>query len=238
MKSLTTLTLTTALSTGLFGITACSSGNETQAVVPVGEFQLDEITPTHGTANGETIALLRGSGFVPGMTVKFGQAESRQVTFINDSMMTALVPTHPPGTVKVSLGAAGSSNVSILNEAFSFFEQVPDDGTDTDGDGLTDVAEQIVGYPIKVDLLGLGLNSEHLIEYTVNSSPIDPDTDDDGLNDAEEFFARTNPRDHDTDGDGLWDLEEAKRWLTSPISVDSDGDARDADPSSKLSTIP
>jgi len=30
--------------------------------------------------------------------------------------------------------------------------------------------------------------------------------------------------DRDTDNDGLNDAEEVYRWLTSPVSVDSDGD--------------
>ncbi len=205
-----------------------------------GPLQVQQITPTIGTTEGETIALIRGAGFTPGMTVHFGDAEAKDVTFINDRMITALVPPHTAGSVdlEITRESADQDFTAGIVDAFRFMATPPDDGTDTDGDGLTDVQEQVLGYRLKVDFYGLGLNPEHLIAFNTNSDPLDPDTDDDGLNDNEEFLAKTNPRAKDTDGDGLWDSEEAKRWLTSPISIDSDGDARQSDPSTDFSTIP
>jgi len=41
-----------------------------------------------------------------------------------------------------------------------------------------------------------------------------------------EWIIGTDPRSTDTDRDGLSDSEEWFRWLTSPTSVDTDGDAR------------
>ncbi len=56
-------------------------------------------------------------------------------------------------------------------------------GTDTDGDGLYDSVENSIG-----------------------TSPTDPDSDDDGLNDGEEYNdLGTDPLDWDSDGDGLPD---------------------------------
>ncbi len=204
-----------------------------------GPLQIQQITPTVGTTEGETIALISGEGFVPGMTVRFGDDEAEDVTFISDRMITALVPPHTAGAVDVELtrrSDGGDFSVG-LPDAFRFMGFFPGNGADTDGDGLTDL-EELLGYRLKVDFFGLGLDADHLVEFSTNSDWFDPDTDDDGLNDGEEFLAKSNPRDKDTDGDGLWDGEELKRWLTSPISIDSDGDAREADPSTNRSTIP
>jgi len=60
----------------------------------------------------------------------------------------------------------------------------------------------------------------------------------DGLGDNEEYAYQTDPQNNDTDGDGLWDGEELHRCYTSPVSVDTDGDARGPDPSTASSTLP
>ena len=73
---------------------------------------------------------------------------------------------------------------------------------DTDGDGLTDEDESLLG-----------------------SDPTDPDSDDDGLDDlAEAAIHGTDPTSPDTDGDGLDDLVEATRLPTSPTAADTDAD--------------
>ena len=49
----------------------------------------------------------------------------------------------------------------------------------------------------------------NLEEYKLDTSPINPDTDDDGLNDYEEVYIyHTDPLNADTDGDGLSDGKE------------------------------
>lgn len=55
------------------------------------------------------------------------------------------------------------------------------------------------------------------------ADPCDPDSDDDGLNDGDEYAAGTDPNDPDTDDDGLGDLEEVN-GCTDPLSGDTDGD--------------
>ena len=71
---------------------------------------------------------------------------------------------------------------------------------DTDGDGLTDAEEIVLGTVIN-----------------------DRDSDDDGLEDREEVDGPTDPLVADTDGDGLNDGDE-KRQGTDPNATDSDGD--------------
>ncbi len=99
----------------------------------------------------------------------------------------------------------------------------PDDGRDTDGDGLTD-HQEFVGWDITVDFEGYG--SASAVSRRVTSDPLSRDTDGDGLSDRVEHRLRTDPRSADTDGDGLDDRDEVRVWRTKPASVDTDGDAR------------
>ncbi|MCH7994905.1 MAG: IPT/TIG domain-containing protein, partial [Planctomycetes bacterium] len=206
---------------------------------------INNVVPTRGLVESNTIVLVEGEGFTPGMWVYFGDQPAKEVFVLTDGMLTAITPAHPTGTVDVRLDAQvqGQRYEVGMPEAFAFFALPDEDpGTDKDGDGLTDL-EEITGWDIKVDIFGFGLNPGHFgsfLEHHVDSNPGvgETDTDNDGLTDLEEFFVKSNPRDPDTDGDGLWDGEEWHRWLTSPISVDTDGDARSADPSSPQSTLP
>lgn len=100
------------------------------------------------------------------------------------------------------------------------------DSADPDGDGLGNSTE-IAGWTIDVDARGYGLDViDRLETRQVTSDPERSDTDGDGLDDAEEQAANTDPRSIDTDGDGLNDYDELRIYKSSPISKDSDGDAR------------
>ena len=69
---------------------------------------------------------------------------------------------------------------------------VTDDGTDTDGDGLTDYQE-VNGEVV--------LATGEVIIFSP-TNPLEPDSDGDGLTDGEEVLAfRTDPNNSDTDGD-------------------------------------
>ena len=101
---------------------------------------------------------------------------------------------------------------------------------DTDGDGFADGDEEI-GWDITIDALGYGSDGAGrlLIMRHVTSDPTMEDTDGDGLDDYQEYLIHTDPQSSDTDGDGLTDTEEWHRWMSSPTSVDTDGDARGPD---------
>ena len=129
------------------------------------------------------------------------------------------------------------ADAAQLADAFDEIQRKnEDDGTDSDGDGLTDCQEQngaIGGFgfgkrytsdPAVADTDGDGLSDATEVgprrtfsifgrTYTFNiivSDPRDPDSDDDGLSDAEERVHRTSPWIADSDGDGVSDRDEIR----------------------------
>ncbi len=125
---------------------------------------------------------------------------------------------------------------------------------DTDGDGLTDDEEAVLGTdPLNpdTDFDGL-LDGEEVnvygtdptnpdtdggtigdgVEVANGTDPLDPtddvplptDTDGDGLTDAEEAVIGTDPNNADTDGDGLIDGDEVNTFNTNPLDPDTDAD--------------
>lgn len=108
--------------------------------------------------------------------------------------------------------------------------------TDTDGDGLNDYYEDVIGTDYKnADTDGDGLNDyvENNITHTDPTiydsvengiSDADIDMDEDGLSNAEEIELGTSPLDNDTDNDGISDGDEVNIYGTDPLNPDSDGD--------------
>ena len=107
---------------------------------------------------------------------------------------------------------------------------------DTDGDGLPDAYEKLLGTdPLKIDTDGDGLTDYQELKLT-NTSPLKPDTDGNGISDAkedpdkdgltnlEEIRLGTNPLVADTDGDGLKDGDEVHKYKTDPLKADTDDD--------------
>lgn len=73
---------------------------------------------------------------------------------------------------------------------------------DADGEGLLDGIE-LAGW----DTYIIGVKW-----YTAYADPALEDTDNDGLDDEEEYRERTNPEEADTDGDGAFDALEVMGW--------------------------
>jgi len=97
-----------------------------------------------------------------------------------------------------------------------------DDDLDSDGDGLTDAQEAILGTdPAKIDTDGDGLTDGQEVELGTN--PLLADTDGDGLDDALEI-GWTLPTQIDSDGDGLTDGSEVNEYNSDPLYADTDGD--------------
>ncbi len=78
--------------------------------------------------------------------------------------------------------------------------------SDSDGDGLTDAREALLGTnPFVVDTDDDGLDDGVEVLTYGCTDPLNPDTDGDTLCDGAETLAATNPCQADTDGDGLLD---------------------------------
>jgi len=140
-------------------------------------------------------------------------------------------------------GSGGSNNAAPSEQMLDCSNGLNDKecGEDLDGDGLPKSAE-LDGWKVLPDRFGYGLGVDAFGQmdsfYLVSSDPDKADTDGDGLDDYQEFLNKTDPRMVDTDGDGLSDAEEVLRWGSSPLSIDTDGDARggneDQTPNPKL----
>ena len=86
---------------------------------------------------------------------------------------------------------------------------------DTDGDGLSDIAEITVfgTDPLKKDSDDNDKNDN------------DEDMDNDGISNYDEVYVYfTDPASADSDGDGLSDHDEIHKYKTSPLKTDSDDD--------------
>lgn len=113
---------------------------------------------------------------------------------------------------------------------------------DSDGDGLTDAEEAILGTdPNNADTDGDGVNDGDEIANGTDPNnpdtdgdgvadgqdvdPLDPnsDSDGDGLTDSVETVLGTDPLNSDTDGDGIDDATEIDNG-TDPTNADTDGD--------------
>jgi hypothetical protein len=193
--------------------------------------RIEAVTPSHGP--GGTVVTLRGGPFDKQIGVLFGAASATEITFISDKIVTAISSADGEGVVDVTL--VNADGRVVLPDAFRYTDgsnpdaAMRDDGTDSDGDGLSDI-EETTGWEVWIDSFAqasFGADTYYnIFHYSVESDPNDPDSDDDGLSDEVEMLIKSNPRKYDSDDDGLWDGEEWNQWLTSPTSVDTDGDAR------------
>ncbi|MBN2163075.1 MAG: hypothetical protein JXR25_14290 [Pontiellaceae bacterium] len=104
--------------------------------------------------------------------------------------------------------------------------------SDSDGDGLPDAWENTYGLDPNDSTGSNGADGDmdsdnltNLEEFTLGTSPISADSDNDGLSDDEEANTYiTNPLDDDSDDDGLSDGDEVNTHGTNPLNADSDDD--------------
>ncbi len=112
-------------------------------------------------------------------------------------------------------------NVGGDTSVTATFDLVPD--LDTDGDGLTDAEEAVLGTsPNNPDTDADGLSDGDEVNVHL-TDPLVADTDGDGVSDGDEVANGTDPLDVDSDDDGLFDGDEAVVG-TDPLVADTDGD--------------
>ncbi len=102
---------------------------------------------------------------------------------------------------------------------------------DDDNDTLTDAEEASLGTdPLNPDTDADGITDAEEVN-TFGTDPLDSDTDNDDLGDGDEINVHgTDPLDADSDDDGLTDGAEVNTYGTDPLDPDSDDDAlSDAD---------
>lgn len=143
-----------------------------------------------------------------------------------------------------------ANSADLLPNIFAQYATVfKDDGTDTDGDGITDCQEiqgvyvAALGRVIRTDYRKLDTDGDGIpdgVEFGIpekinalpnspyrspgHSDPTKADTDGDGLSDQDEYRLGLNPLAKDTDGDGLNDGDEVNLYETDPAVADTDGD--------------
>lgn len=110
------------------------------------------------------------------------------------------VGREPSAVALEDLNGDGMLDVVASNEHDGTISVLLNQGRDSDGDGLSDAEEALLG-----------------------TDPGVPDTDRDGLADGEELMVGTDPLLSDTDEDGIPDGDE-DRLLTDPVLADTDGD--------------
>ena len=92
---------------------------------------------------------------------------------------------------------------------------------DSDGDGLSDSIERIIGTdPHSIDTDSDGLSDFE--EVLIGTNPFKKDTDSDGFTDGEEVALGTNPLLSDTDGDGVDDLHDVAPYSDVWLKVEID----------------
>lgn len=126
--------------------------------------------------------------------------------------------------------------ISLINTCAENMSRVQVDMEDSDGDGIPNYYEEILGFDKgRADTDGDGLTDYDEFLYT-DTDPLKFDSDENGISDGDEDFDEDGLRNveeveyktacymMDTDGDGLSDYEEIRIYGTNPLLYDSDED--------------
>jgi hypothetical protein len=77
-----------------------------------------QVTPAIGPITGTNTVTIQGAGFTSGSTVTFGTTAATSVTFISSTTLTAVVPAHAAGPVKVTVTC--SNGTGFLTNGYRY----------------------------------------------------------------------------------------------------------------------
>jgi hypothetical protein len=154
------------------------------------------------------------------------------LTTVGQTAQLTVRATYPDGTTKDVTAASTGTNYTASNAAIASINAnglvtAVSSGTvviQASNDG----ASGIITAPV---VLGgsshQGIPDSWALSYGLN--PLDPtlaaeDPDHDGLTNLQEYMLGTSPVNPDTDGDGLTDGDEVNKYHTNPLLPDTDGD--------------
>jgi hypothetical protein len=126
-----TLTLNVTVTTS----TSCSDAKSANTVVlPL--VTVTSVSPTHGTATGDTLVTINGTSFASGATVTFGGTPATSVVVASSIKITARTPVHANGSVNVTVTNTDTST-GTLTSGYLYQTQV----FDPNGDGVITSAD-------------------------------------------------------------------------------------------------
>ena len=95
-----------ALAVCLLGLSGCSPDLLEQVLgTKDGPLGIENLTPKRALVESNTVVMIEGEGFIPGMQVMFGDRPAKEVQVLTDGILTAMTPVHPIGKVDVRLKA-------------------------------------------------------------------------------------------------------------------------------------
>lgn len=103
--------------------------DDSSPTTPPGEpliLALTGITPDHGSVSGGVTARISGTGFASGMIVLIDESLALDLTVIDETSATLVIPPHPAGVVDLSVWhpAAQSADPIVLESAFRYAPDV------------------------------------------------------------------------------------------------------------------
>jgi hypothetical protein len=86
----------------------------------LGKPHVSRLSSRGGTASGGQTVTIRGSGFVPGTTVRFGTIAGTSVKYLSATRLTVRTPRHSKRTVNVIVRTRGGSSARSTATHFTF----------------------------------------------------------------------------------------------------------------------
>lgn len=104
------LALLTALTLALLTVSTAFAATPT----------VSSVNPASGPTAGGTTVTITGTGLTGTTGVKFGLMPATSFTFVNDTTVTAVAPSHAAGTVDVTVTNADGTSTVVAGDQFTF----------------------------------------------------------------------------------------------------------------------